>query len=552
MTTQLSRSPTDSGKRRWYLGPALGIALALAEYVAISTSFDAQPLRRAGGVSGALGILGIVGPMFVVVLTSVVLLQGASIVNLLASQVAPSGRQLGARVGANLALFGAFWLLTSRVFVSGTTPGEPLSTDLAPSTLAAWGATAAAVAFSALQVTLPAGGLKASRRTWWTLLGGIAVGLVAWGAGQVSTHLWSTWGGFTMRASGALLSFVYDDVFVNLDDQVMGTERFYVSIAPVCSGFESMGLVSVLLTAYLVGFRERFRFPRSVVLVPIGIAAAWVANSLRIAALVVLGTSVSPTLALGSFHSKAGWVLFCIVGLGVAWLGQARYFRAEGAAVDAAPPSRSGNATAAFLSPMLVLLGTALVTGALFEPLDRAYVVRVVAGGLLLGVFWRRYRLTGPEPFDWVSVVSGLLLAPFWLWMAGAPDDAITDLLHEQLGQLGSVERAAWLAARLVGFVVVVPLAEELAFRGYLLRRLVNQDFQSVPLDRFAWAPALGSALVFGVLHGAWLAGIGAGVLFAWIQSRRGRTWDAVVSHAVANGAIGVFILWTGRYELWL
>jgi len=47
----------------------------------------------------------------------------------------------------------------------------------------------------------------------------------------------------------------------------------------------------------------------------------------------------------------------------------------------------------------------------------------------------------------------------------------------------------------------VVPIAEELAFRGYLIRKLVSADFEKVALGHFTWVSFLGSSILFGSLH---------------------------------------------------
>ena len=73
----------------------------------------------------------------------------------------------------------------------------------------------------------------------------------------------------------------------------------------------------------------------------------------------------------------------------------------------------------------------------------------------------------------------------------------------------------------MVGSVVTVPLAEELAFRGYLTRRLMATEFQEIPLGRFTWFSFLISSALFGALHGRWLAGILAGMLYALALYRR-------------------------------
>jgi CAAX prenyl protease-like protein len=97
-----------------------------------------------------------------------------------------------------------------------------------------------------------------------------------------------------------------------------------------------------------------------------------------------------------------------------------------------------------------------------------------------------------------------------------------------------------------------VPIAEELAFRGFLLRRLASSDFESVGWRTFSWAPFLISSAAFGILHGDhWLAGTIAGALFALAQFRRGRIGDAIAAHAVANALLAAWVLLAGAWQLW-
>jgi CAAX prenyl protease-like protein len=98
----------------------------------------------------------------------------------------------------------------------------------------------------------------------------------------------------------------------------------------------------------------------------------------------------------------------------------------------------------------------------------------------------------------------------------------------------------------------MVPVAEELAFRGFLLRRLSSSDFESVSWTTFAWAPFLISSAAFGIMHGErWLAGTIAGAIFALVQIRRGRIGDAIVAHAVANVLVAAWVLVGGNWQLW-
>jgi CAAX prenyl protease-like protein len=108
------------------------------------------------------------------------------------------------------------------------------------------------------------------------------------------------------------------------------------------------------------------------------------------------------------------------------------------------------------------------------------------------------------------------------------------------------------LAAQLIGYLLVAPLAEELAFRGYLLRRLQAVDFLQVKREQITWVAVAVSSVLFGALHGGrFLAGTAAGVLFALAFCRRCRVGDSVLAHAVANGLLAAYALASGNWWAW-
>jgi CAAX prenyl protease-like protein len=102
-----------------------------------------------------------------------------------------------------------------------------------------------------------------------------------------------------------------------------------------------------------------------------------------------------------------------------------------------------------------------------------------------------------------------------------------------------------------LGSVLVVPLAEELAFRGFLLRRLIQAEFTEVAPAQASLLAMLASSLAFGLLHQNVLGGVAAGLCFALAQ-RRGGLGDAALAHAVANLGVAIFALGFGRWDLWL
>lgn len=103
---------------------------------------------------------------------------------------------------------------------------------------------------------------------------------------------------------------------------------------------------------------------------------------------------------------------------------------------------------------------------------------------------------------------------------------------------------------RVAGSCLLIPLVEELAFRGFLLPWLVSSDFESAP-RQWTWSAVLLSSLAFGAIHEQWLAGAIARLAFAAARLYRGRLGDAVLAHALCNAGIAVAVLLGGRWDLW-
>jgi CAAX prenyl protease-like protein len=109
-----------------------------------------------------------------------------------------------------------------------------------------------------------------------------------------------------------------------------------------------------------------------------------------------------------------------------------------------------------------------------------------------------------------------------------------------------------WLVLRVVGAVITVPIAEELAFRGYLLRRIHAADFESVSFQKVSLTALAVSSVAFGLMHGnRWIAGSPAGLAYALVLRRRGRIGEAVAAHAVTNALLAVWVIARGEWGLW-
>jgi CAAX prenyl protease-like protein len=95
-----------------------------------------------------------------------------------------------------------------------------------------------------------------------------------------------------------------------------------------------------------------------------------------------------------------------------------------------------------------------------------------------------------------------------------------------------------------------VPIAEELAFRGYLHRLLISARFESVGFGEFRVLAFLGSSLAFGLLHERWLAAALAGAVYALLMYRTKRLSDPIAAHIASNAAILLWAIAAGQWSL--
>jgi len=119
--------------------------------------------------------------------------------------------------------------------------------------------------------------------------------------------------------------------------------------------------------------------------------------------------------------------------------------------------------------------------------------------------------------------------------------------------QFGEGAPLAWffIVARILGASLVVPVLEEVFFRSFLYRYIAKPDFQSVSLGLFAWTPFLLTALIFGMEHEEWLAGILCGFAYQGLVIWKKRLGDAIVAHGITNLLLGLWVVWKGDWKFW-
>jgi len=434
-------------------------------------------------------------------------------------------------------------------------------------------AIAAALALFAAMAPLPLW-VNAIRQAGALPLYAIVPAAAAVAAIQASQLLWGPAAELTFRLVQILLHPLCPTLQSDPSTLTIATDRFAVTIAEVCSGLEGIGLMLAFCGAWLWCFRREYFFPQALLVVPLGVVFVFLLNAVRIAALVLIGDAGYVQIAVVGFHSQAGWIAFNIAAFGVAilarrtpWLNRvARARRARAmdpgaptppapaaAPIAAADPTAANatvtNPTAAYLMPLLIALAAGMIAHAMSAGFELLYPLRFA--GALGALWYYRRSYTGIDlRCSWRAPVLGAVLFCAWVvianWMTAPASEP------QALALLSAPLRMTWIGCRVLAGILTVPLAEELAYRGYLMRRLINPRFESVAFQDVRWPALAVSALAFGVMHGGmWLPGILAGLVYGQLAIRTGKLGEAVVAHGTTNALVAVYVLVFGQWQLW-
>jgi exosortase E/protease (VPEID-CTERM system) len=372
------------------------------------------------------------------------------------------------------------------------------------------------------------------------------------GTSRLSQESWGYLSSATLTLSHWLLTLYEPNVLLDTEHRILAVNEFRVQVQAACSGYEGAGLIVAFLAIYVWVFRRDLRFPNALLLFPIGITVIWLLNALRIAALVSIGAHVSPEIAVDGFHSQGGWIGFLLVTLGAIAISRKIPFfvvqPVRGPEPVVEPRLKSGaEISLEFLAPFMALMVASVVASA-FAPHDQwLYAVKVLAVGSVLWWFRGAYipLLSGVSP---LSIAAGLVVG--LVWIATDPAKGHEMPLGAWLASLPAWLAAVWLGLRAFGSVVLVPVAEELAFRGYLNRLLISARFETVGIGEFRLLAFVGSTLAFGLMHQRWLAACLAGAVYALLMYRTKRLSDPIAAHVASNAAIMFWAIATEQWSL--
>lgn len=176
----------------------------------------------------------------------------------------------------------------------------------------------------------------------------------------------------------------------------------------------------------------------------------------------------------------------------------------------------------------------------------------LVCGGALI-FFWREYDFGSGRPWP-LAVGAGLLALGLWIL-----PQALLGFEPRTKGfdptVFSDTPLLYWLTvvARFARLVIVVPLVEEIFWRGFLMRYLIREDFTKLPVGTYNPLSFFGVAGLFMLAHSRpdWPAAFLTGLIYNGLLVRTKSLAACVAAHAITNLGLGIYIMSTRQWGFW-
>jgi len=209
-----------------------------------------------------------------------------------------------------------------------------------------------------------------------------------------------------------------------------------------------------------------------------------------------------------------------------------------------------------FATYMAFIFIADMLTRILGEAVDLRwlYPTKIAAVIAVLWYFRREYeelRISRYAPSSaLLPLVAGVLVLVLWVnldasWMKVGQGSGFDPRAADGSMQWG------YVAMRIAGAALVVPVMEELFWRSFLMRWIEQAQFLTLSPSQVKLKGFVVSVILFGIEHDLWFAGVVAGVVYSLLYIRSNNLWSPIVAHGVTNGLLGLWVVYTSNWSYW-
>ena len=207
---------------------------------------------------------------------------------------------------------------------------------------------------------------------------------------------------------------------------------------------------------------------------------------------------------------------------------------------------------------MLAFLGCIWVGSTYKSLYAPSYVARVILTSLLLFIGWKHYTKIRWNHW-WLGVIVGVIGIFQWigmqLWLQKhfsffkPPEDVFDPFAEFSTPAI----LYGFLAVRMIGAVIVVPIMEELFWRDFLWREIIApNDFKLAEVGEFEWPAFLIVAAAFASVHGNWwLTAVAWGLMIGALLAYTKSLGACIIAHATTNLLLALYVLKTRDWSFW-
>jgi exosortase E/protease (VPEID-CTERM system) len=361
----------------------------------------------------------------------------------------------------------------------------------------------------------------------------------------------------TLNGAEWMLSLFFNDIYLDAPEKLLGMNDFLVHISAECSGLEGLVIGLIVTSVYLFMLQANLRFPLAFLLLPLAALLAIIFNISRVAILITIGAFLSPEIAVGGFHSVAGWftavlvsflIIFVFTSMSV-FNKKTDYILVDSNSDECEIILVDDSQLAwAILVPFILFLVTTLLSSIFVDEFNYLYPLKVIIGILSLAYFWSFYAWEKTKK-SIEPILAGFLVAILWVILM--PTNPEYDLnFIDTIKAMPLWLMVVWCLFRIIGFWIIAPILEELVFRGYLIARLSRQPLLNVNKLQFSVVALIISSVLFGFIHNDIIAGTMAGIVFAVIRYRHNSLVEPIISHVSANVFVALWATATGQWVM--
>lgn len=203
-----------------------------------------------------------------------------------------------------------------------------------------------------------------------------------------------------------------------------------------------------------------------------------------------------------------------------------------------------------YVAPLVLFMLFLSVQGFFPNQHYALYPVVTVLEVIVLAWFWKSLpSLTPSAPI--LSIVVGIAGVILWVGLDPVLVRYDQPLIGRNPFALYPLPEA-WVlfGFRLAGIAVCVPILEELFWRGFLMRWIINEDFTSVKLGTFQPLSFWLTTAFFAGVHGVeWPLAVVVGIIYGVWFVRTKNLGNIMVAHGATNLLLALYCLFSNDWH---